>query len=50
LSVFIVACETWSLILRKGHRAATFENRVMRKVFRPENDVAMGELRKLYEE
>ena len=50
VSVVKVDCETWSVVLRKGHRVTAFVNVMMRKVFRPENDVAIGELRKLHEE
>jgi hypothetical protein len=32
------ACETWSLTLREEHRLRVFENRVLRRIFRPKKD------------
>jgi hypothetical protein len=43
-------CETWSLTLREEHRLTVFENRVLRKIFGPKRDEAMGEWRKLHNE
>jgi hypothetical protein len=36
--------------LREEHRLRVFENRVQRKIFRPERDGVTGECRKLYHE
>ena len=43
-------CETWSLTLREERRLRVFENRVLRRVFRPKRDVVTGEWRKLHNE
>jgi hypothetical protein len=39
-----------SLILREEHRLRVFENRVLRRIFRPKRDKVTGELRKLHNE
>jgi len=38
LSVVLCGCETWPLTLREEHRLKVFENRVLRKIFRPKKD------------
>ena len=43
-------CETWSLILRKERRLRVSENRVLRRIFGPEEDKVTGEWRKLHNE
>jgi hypothetical protein len=35
----------WSLILREEHRLRAFENRVLRRIFRPKRDDVTGEWR-----
>jgi hypothetical protein len=35
LLVYLYGCETWSLTLREEHRLKVFENRVLRRIFRP---------------
>jgi hypothetical protein len=45
-----VWCETWSLTLREEHRLREFENRVVRRIFRPKRDEVTGEWRKLHNE
>jgi hypothetical protein len=35
VAVVLYGCETWSLILREVCRLRVFENRVLRKIFRP---------------
>ena len=50
LPLDLYGCETWSLTLREKHRLRVFENRVLRKVFRPERDEVKGEWRKLQNE
>ena len=48
--VVLYGCETWSLILREGHRLRVFENRVLRRIFGPKRDEVTGEWRKLHNE
>jgi hypothetical protein len=50
LPVVLCGCETWSLILREGHRLRVFENRVLRKIFGPRRDEVIGGWRKLHNE
>jgi hypothetical protein len=35
LPVVLYGCETWSLILREEYRLRVFENRVLKRIFRP---------------
>ena len=46
----VTGCETWSLTLREEHRLRVFENRVLRRIFRPKRDGVTGEWRKLHNE
>jgi len=39
LPVVLYGCGTWSLTFREEHRLRVFENRVLRRVFRPKRDV-----------
>jgi hypothetical protein len=48
--VVLYGCETWSLTLREEHRLRVFENRVLRRIFRPKRDYVTGEWRKLHNE
>jgi hypothetical protein len=50
LSVVLDECETWSVTLRAEHRLKLFENRVLRRIFRPKRDEVTGERRKLHSE
>ena len=50
LPVFLYGCETWSLTLGQGRRLRVFENRVLRRIFRPKGDEATGDWRKLHNE
>src|SRR5215469_16704855 len=50
LPVVLYGCETWSLTLREGHWLRVFDNRVLRRVFRPKGDEVTGEWRKLHNE
>ena len=50
LPVVFYGCETCSLILREEHRLRVFENRVLRRIFRPKRDGVRGEWRKLHNE
>jgi hypothetical protein len=47
LPVVLYWCETWSLTLREEHRLRVFENRVLRRIFRPKRDEMTGGWRKL---
>jgi hypothetical protein len=40
--VVLYGCETWSLISREEHRVRVFENRVLRRIFRPKKDEVTG--------
>jgi hypothetical protein len=48
--VVLYGCETWSPPLRKEHWLRVFQNRVLRRLFRPKRDDVTGEWRKLYNE
>ena len=50
LPVVLYGCETWSLILREERRQRVFENRVLRRIFRPKRDEVTRKWRKLYNE
>jgi hypothetical protein len=49
-SVVLYWCETLSLILREERRLRVFENRVLRRIFRPKRDEITGVWRKLHNE
>jgi len=42
LPVVLYGCETWSLTLREERRLRLFESRVLRRVFGPKRDEAIG--------
>jgi hypothetical protein len=46
----LYGCETWSLTLREEHRLRVFENRVLRRIFRPKTEEVTRGRRKLYNE
>jgi hypothetical protein len=46
----LYGCETWSLTLREECRLSVFENRVLRRIFRPRRDEVTGEKRRLHNE
>jgi hypothetical protein len=48
LPVVLYGCDTWSVTLREEHRLRVFENRVLRRIFRPKRDEVTGEWRKLH--
>ena len=50
LPVALFGCENFSLTLREERRLRVFENRVLRRVFRPKRDEVTGEWRKLHNE
>ena len=47
LPFVLCGCETWSLTLREECRLRVFENRVLRRIFRPNRNELTGEWRKL---
>ena len=47
LPVVLHGCETWSLTLREECRLRIFENRILRRIFRPKRD-ENGEWRKVH--
>jgi hypothetical protein len=47
LLVVLYGCETWYLTLREERRLRVFENRVLRRIFRPRRDEETGGWRKL---
>jgi hypothetical protein len=49
LPVVLYGCETWPLTLRVEHRLRMFENRVLRGIFGPKDEVT-GEWRRLHNE
>jgi hypothetical protein len=46
--VVLYGYETWSLTLREEHRLTVFENKVLRRIFRPKRDEVTGEWGKLH--
>jgi hypothetical protein len=42
LLVVLYGCETWSLTLREVRRLREFENRLLRRIFRPKRDEVDG--------
>jgi hypothetical protein len=46
----LCGCETWSLALREKRGLSVFDNRVLRRKFRPKRDEVTGEWRKLHSE
>jgi hypothetical protein len=50
LPVVFYGCETWSLTLREECRLRVFENRVLRRIFRPKRDEVTGVRRKIHNE
>jgi hypothetical protein len=48
--VVLYGSETWSLTLREEHRLRVFENRVLKRIFKPKRDDMTGEWRKLHNE
>ena len=49
LPVVLYGCEAWSLTLREERRLTVFEDRILRRLFRPKRD-ANGEWRMLHHE
>ena len=50
LPVVLYGCEIWSLTLRDERRLRMFENRVLRRIFRPKRNEVTREWRKLHNE
>jgi hypothetical protein len=50
LPVVLYGCETWSLTLREEHRPRVIEDRVLRRLFRPNGDEVTGEWKTLHSE
>jgi hypothetical protein len=50
LPVVLYGCETWSLTFRVEHRLRVFENRVLRRIFRPKREEVKGEWRNMHNE
>jgi hypothetical protein len=48
--VVLYECEIWPLALREEHRLRLFENRVLRRIFRPKRDEVTGGWSKLHNE
>ena len=48
LSVLLYGCETWSLTLKEERRLRVFENRVLRRIFRPRKDEVTGLEKTIY--
>jgi hypothetical protein len=46
----LYGCETWPLTLKVEHILRVFENRVLRRLFRPKRDGVTGEWRELHNE
>jgi hypothetical protein len=43
VTVVLYGCETWSLTLREEQRVRVFENRVLRRIFKPKRDEVTGD-------
>jgi hypothetical protein len=50
LPTVLYGCETLSLPLREEHRLRVFENRVLRRIFKPKRDEVAGGWRELHKE
>jgi len=50
LPVVLYGCETWSLTLKEERKPWVFENRVLKRIFRPTRDGVTGEWRKINED
>jgi len=42
MKVVLYGCKTWSLTLREGRRLRVFENRALRRIFRPRKNEVTG--------
>ena len=50
LPLVLHGCETWSLTMRKECRLRVFENRVLRRIFRPKREKLTVQWRELHNE
>jgi hypothetical protein len=50
LPVVLYWCETWFVTLREEHRVKSFDNRVLRGIFRPNREEVTGGWRELHNE
>jgi len=50
LCVVLYACETWSFIWGEEPWLRVFDNRVLKKIFRPKRDVVTWDRRRLHSE
>jgi hypothetical protein len=50
LPVVLYRCETLSLTLREEHRLRVFENRMLKRIFRPKKEEVIEGWRKLHNE
>jgi hypothetical protein len=50
LSLILYGCKTRCLTLREEHRMRVFQNRVLRRIFKPKRVRIRGEWRKLHNE
>ena len=50
IKVVLYGCKTWSLTLKEERRLRVFENRALRRIFRPRREEVTGEKRKLHKE
>jgi hypothetical protein len=50
LPLVLYGCETWFLTLREEHILRVFENRELRRIFRPKREEVTGGWRKLHNE
>jgi hypothetical protein len=48
LCVALYRCETWSLTLREERRLRVFQNRVLRRIFKPKRDEVIRKYRTLH--
>jgi hypothetical protein len=48
LPVVLYGCEIWTVTLREEQRLRVFENRMLRRIFGPRRDEAIGEWRRLH--
>jgi len=46
----VYGCEIWSVTLWGKHRLRAFENRVLKKIFRPKWEKVTGEWRRIHNE
>jgi hypothetical protein len=48
MPVVVYGCETWSLILKEEPRLRVFENKVLKRIFRPRENEGTGGWRKFH--